>query len=124
MTDTDAELLRTFIADENEAFADRRQGKFWPANHYRIGPLATKASGLLDPKEQVDFYFHFMRVAGWAPLVGDREMPLLLEAYRRMLPFLDLGGSSRCRGGTNSCSCSVLTIPAPCRAARRFRPRR
>ncbi|MBY3246397.1 hypothetical protein [Rhizobium laguerreae] len=92
MTDTDAELLRTFIADENEAFADRRQGKFWPANHYRIGPLATKASGLLDPKEQVDFYFHFMRVAGGAPLVGDREMPLLLEAYRRMLPFLDLGG--------------------------------
>ncbi|AUW46235.1 hypothetical protein [Rhizobium leguminosarum] len=92
MTDTDAKLLRTFIADENEAFADRRQGKFWPANHYRIGPLATKASGLLDPNEQIDFYFHFMRIAGGAPSVGDREMPLLLEAYRRMLPFLDLGG--------------------------------
>ncbi|MGO8499881.1 hypothetical protein AB9F35_00140 [Rhizobium leguminosarum] len=91
MTDTEAELLRTFIADENEAFAGRRQGKFWPANHYRIGPLATKVSGLLDPNEQVDFYFHFMRIAGGAPLVGDKEMPLLLEAYRRMLPFLDLG---------------------------------
>ncbi|MGO7445923.1 hypothetical protein ACC668_14590 [Rhizobium ruizarguesonis] len=92
MTDTDAKLLRTFIADENEAFADRRQGKFWPANHYRIRPLATKVSGLLDPNEQIDFYFHFMRIAGGAPLVGDKEMPLLLEAYRRMLPFLDLGG--------------------------------
>lgn len=92
MTNTDAQLLRTFIADENEAFADRRQGKFWPANHHRIGPLATKASGLLDRDEQVDFYFHFMRVAGGAPSVGEKEMPLLREAYRRMLPFLDLGG--------------------------------
>ncbi|MBB2753978.1 UNVERIFIED_ORG: hypothetical protein GGI57_004710 [Rhizobium aethiopicum] len=92
MTNTDAQPLRTFIADENQAFADRRQGKFWPANHHRIGPLATKASGLLDRDEQVDFYFHFMRVAGGAPLVGEKEMPLLLEAYRRMLPFLDLGG--------------------------------
>jgi len=92
MTDTEAKLLRTFIADENEAFADRRQGKFWPANHHRIRPLATKASGLLDPNEQIDFYFHFMRVAGGAPSVGEKDMPLLVEAYRRMLPFLDLGG--------------------------------
>jgi len=92
MTNTDAKLLRTFITDENEAFANRRQGKFWPANHYRIGPLVTKAAGLLNPNEQIDFYFHFMRVAGGAPSVGDKEMPLLLDAYRRMLPFLDLGG--------------------------------
>ncbi|MFS8147335.1 hypothetical protein [Rhizobium sp. BR 249] len=92
MTNPDANLLRTFIADENQAFAERRQGKFWPANHHRIGPLAAKVSGLLDPNEQIDFYFHFMRVAAAVPSVGDKEMPLLLEAYGRMLPFLDLGG--------------------------------
>ena len=92
MTTADANLMRTFIADENQAFAERRQGKFWPANHHRIGPLAAKVSGLLDAGEQVDFYFHFMRVAGGLPLVGEKEMPLLIEAYRRLLPFLDLGG--------------------------------
>ncbi|OWV80478.1 hypothetical protein ATY78_07270 [Rhizobium sp. R635] len=91
MTNPDANLLRTFISDENQAFAERRHGKFWPANHHRIGPLAAKVSGLLDPNEQIDFYFHFMRAAA-VPSVGDKEMPLLLEAYGCMLPFLDLGG--------------------------------
>lgn len=87
-----AELLRTFIADENEAFPERRQGKFWPQNHYRISPLSTKADRLLDPNERTDFYFHFMRVTGDVPPVSDKEMPLLLDAYKRLLPFLDLGG--------------------------------
>ncbi|PDT07119.1 hypothetical protein [Rhizobium sp. M1] len=92
MTNTEADLLRTFIVDEDAAFADRRQGRFWPANHHRIGPIATKVSGLLEPEERVNFYFHFMRVAGGPPIVGDKEMPLLREAYRRMMPFLDLEG--------------------------------
>jgi hypothetical protein len=92
MTDGHAEILRNFIVDENEAFPERRQGKFWPRNHHRIGPLATKAAGLLDPSERTDFYFHFIRVSGGVPSVGDKEIPLLLNAYRRLLPFLDLGG--------------------------------
>jgi hypothetical protein len=92
MTDTHSDLLRTFIANENEAFRERFQGKFWPLNHHRITPLATKADGLLDPHERVNFYFHFMRVTGDVPRVGDKEMPLLLDAYTRLLPFLDLGG--------------------------------
>ncbi|MBB3163856.1 hypothetical protein FHS25_004351 [Rhizobium laguerreae] len=124
MADTDAKLLRTFIADENEAFADRCQGKFWPANHYRIGPLATKASGLLDPNEQIDFYFHFMRIAGGAPSVGDKEMPLLLEAYRRMLPFLDLGGVIQMSRRHKLLFVFGFDDTGALPAARRFRPRR
>jgi hypothetical protein len=93
MTDSERDLLRTFISDEDAAFADRRQGKFWPANHHRIAPLATKISGLLDDAGQrTAFYFHFMRIACGPPAVNDKEMPLLLDAYRRMLPFLDLKG--------------------------------
>ncbi|HEY4202779.1 MAG TPA: hypothetical protein VGM83_19685 [Devosiaceae bacterium] len=34
MTDADADLVRNFIADEHAAFADRRPGKFWPANQH------------------------------------------------------------------------------------------
>jgi hypothetical protein len=84
--------LRAFISDEDAAFADKRQGKFWPTNHQRIGPLATKVSGLLKNDEKTSFYFHFMRVAGGPPAVSDKEMPLLLDAYRRLLPYLDLKG--------------------------------
>ncbi|NLS00478.1 hypothetical protein HGP17_26925 [Rhizobium sp. P38BS-XIX] len=92
MTSVDTDLLETFISDEEAAFAEKRQGKFWPANHHRIAPLATKLSGLLNPNQRTAFYFHFMRVAGGAPAVNDKEMPLLTEAYRRMLPDLDLKG--------------------------------
>jgi hypothetical protein len=52
MKSTEADLLRTFISDEEAAFADKRQGKFWPANHHRIAPLATKISGLLEDDEK------------------------------------------------------------------------
>ena len=86
------DTLRNFIADENEAFAERRQGKYWPRNHHRISPLVGKVSGLLGPAERTEFYFHLMRVDGSIPAVSDGELPLLLEAYRRLLPFLDLGG--------------------------------
>lgn len=92
MTDADANLLRAFIADEHAAFSLKQQGKFWPANHYRIAPLATKVADLLAPNERTDFYFHFMRASGGVPAVSEAEMPILLEAYRRVLPFLDLGG--------------------------------
>ncbi|MFC2253932.1 hypothetical protein ACETRX_30160 [Labrys portucalensis] len=92
MTEATVGLLRNFLDDENQAFSERRQGQFWPSNHYQISPLATKVSGLLDPSERTDFYFHFMRVTGSVPSVDDKEMPLLLDAYKRILPFLDLGG--------------------------------
>ncbi|MCZ7450285.1 hypothetical protein O8B93_22125 [Agrobacterium rhizogenes] len=88
MNDTDAELIRTFITDENQALSDGRQGKFWTQNHYRIRPLVTKADGLLTPQERTDFYFHFMRASG-VPLISETEIQLLRNAYRRMLPLLD-----------------------------------
>lgn len=92
MAENDATLLRSFIADETVALAEERQGRFWPSNHHRITPLITKAAGLLAPGERTDFYLHLMRTSGSIPAVGDREMPLLIAAYRRMLPFLDLRG--------------------------------
>lgn len=64
MTDTPIELLRAFLADENDAFPERRQGKFWPRNHHRLSPLVAKVEELLDQSEREDFYFHLMRVTG------------------------------------------------------------
>ncbi|MBP1881705.1 hypothetical protein A6R70_24585 [Agrobacterium rubi] len=92
MTDTPIELLRAFLADENDAFPERRQGKFWPRNHHRLSPLVAKVEDLLDQSEREDFYFHLMRVTGGVPQVSEKEMPLLINAYRRLLPFLDDGG--------------------------------
>jgi hypothetical protein len=92
MTDANAELLRTFLADETKAFPERRQGKFWPLNHHWISPLVTRAHKLLDEDERTDLYFHFMRVTGNVPAVSEKEMPLLLDAYGRLLPVMDIGG--------------------------------
>lgn len=92
MTDNSADILREFIADEDRAFAERRQGKFWPRNHYLVSPLATKASKFLAPEEVVDFFFHYLRVTGAVPAVGEKDVQPLIEAYRRLLPHLDIGG--------------------------------
>lgn len=45
------------------------------------------------PDERIAFYLHFMRRSGEAPAVADREMPLLIQAYRRLLPVIDLPGA-------------------------------
>ena len=92
MADTSTEILRKFIADENRAFAERRQGKFWPSNHYSISPLAAKAAKFLDADECVTFFFHYLRVAGIVPAVRQKDLPLLIDAYRRLLPHFDLSG--------------------------------
>ncbi|QEI06448.1 hypothetical protein FXN63_11855 [Pigmentiphaga aceris] len=82
-------LLTRFIDDEDAALAAGRQGKFWPANHYQISPLFTKADRLLEPTQRVRLYTHVMRIAGLVPAVSDKELPLLTEAYRVLLVQID-----------------------------------
>ncbi|MFV0333309.1 MAG: hypothetical protein ACK5JR_04480 [Tropicimonas sp.] len=93
MTDTATDLLQSFIADANAAFAEGRAGQFWPRNHHRLRPLAGKLGRLIEPQERVDFYFHFMRLNGVAIAVREPEMPLMTEAYRRLVPLFDEGGT-------------------------------
>lgn len=90
MTSPDTQLLRTFIAREAEAFAARRLESFWGMNHHRISPLLSRVPDLLSPDELTEFYFHYVRLANGLPPVGDKEFPLLLSAYERLLPFIDL----------------------------------
>lgn len=92
MTTPDSDLLRQFTADETESFAQKRQGKFWPRNHHRLRPLSSRAGALLGPAEYEDFLFHLMRVTGSAPSVAEKHIPALLDAYRRLIPHLDIGG--------------------------------
>ncbi|MGK9167615.1 hypothetical protein KXR53_15025 [Inquilinus limosus] len=82
-------LLRTFIADEDAAFAIRRKfGSFWTTHHHRIGPLLTKAAHHLSPDERTRLYFHALR-RGNLPAVPDEEFARFLSAYRDLLPILD-----------------------------------
>lgn len=84
-----AELLAAFLEDEDAAFASGGSGRFWPCNHYRIAPLVRQAPRLLEADRRVDFYFHLMRQTGTVPTVSGKETPLLLAAYRRLLPVID-----------------------------------
>ena len=88
-------LIAAFLADEEAAFATAAAGRFWTSNHHRIRPLAAKAPGLGDPSERVSFYFHFMRRSGEVPAVADRDLPLLVEAYRLLLPHIDRPGAAQ-----------------------------
>ncbi|WP_337268731.1 hypothetical protein [Oryzifoliimicrobium ureilyticus] len=94
---TDPQLLREFIADEDEAFAASRQGKFWPSNHHRIGPLVPQAPKMLEAVERERLYFHLMRISYGIPAADDKELPLVLAAYRRLLQRLDQDGLPRHR---------------------------
>lgn len=89
--DTGRDLLRQFISDENKSFAQQTQGKFWPDNHHRLRPLEGEASRLLTSGEYQDYLFHMMRVTGGVPSIGEKDLPPLIAAWRRLLPFLDAG---------------------------------
>ena len=92
MTAADIELLREFVTDEAASLAQKRQGKFWPQNHHRLRPLLPKVAKLLEPSDYEDFLFHLMRVTGGVPAIVQKDVPILLSAYRRLIPYLDLGG--------------------------------
>lgn len=89
-----AEILRSFIADEDQALAADRQGRFWPSNHHMIRPLAARPGVDLTPDERTRFYAHFIRVSGEIPAVPDKEMPPLIDAYRSLLPRIDGRGAA------------------------------
>lgn len=92
MSGADIEALcRAFIADEDEALQQERQGHFWPQNHHLLGPHAAKLPAALTPDQRTRFYFHYLRVAGGIPAVSNKELPLLRDAYRQVLPLQDRG---------------------------------
>ena len=87
-------LLRTFIADDDAAFAAKQRfGSFWTIHHYRIGPLLTKAARLLSPEERKKLYFHALR-RGILPAVPEEEFARLLSAYQDLLPILDVSSAN------------------------------
>lgn len=65
-------------------FSDGRQGEFWSQNHHRLRPSAMKASGLLDPAEHADFYYHFMRISG-SVSSGELTSAKLLKARLKLI---------------------------------------
>ncbi|MCU5783671.1 hypothetical protein MA04_02971 [Alcanivorax balearicus MACL04] len=92
MSGSDIEALcRAFIADEDEALEQKRQGLFWPRNHHLLRPHAAKLPAALTLDQRTRFYFHYLRVAGGIPAVSNKELPLLHEAYRQVLPLQDQG---------------------------------
>ncbi len=92
MSEADIEALcRAFIADEDKALEQERQGRFWPQNHHLLRPYAAKLPAALTPEQRTRFYFHYLRVAAGIPAVSNKELPLLTEAYRQVLPLQDQG---------------------------------
>ncbi|MGQ4273698.1 hypothetical protein [Terrihabitans sp. B22-R8] len=88
MTQSDpAELARAFIADQENAGGSKPS--FWTMNHHRLAPIAGKLPGALEPAERTAFYAFYMQRSGGFPPVPEKEIPLLVDAYRRLLPGID-----------------------------------
>ncbi|MCF3932113.1 hypothetical protein L1787_01630 [Acuticoccus sp. M5D2P5] len=95
MTTDPQDILRTFIEDESTAWAERRQGKFWPRNHHRITPLLRRAGTVLTPAETGELFFHLLHVTGGLPPMREGEFPMAVAAYERLLPDIDRLGISQ-----------------------------
>lgn len=89
MADPDRALLLAFIADAQDSLAEGRPANFWPRNHHRLRPIEKRAKDLLSPAEHADYLFHrFCRTGGF-PVMAERDLPLLIPVWRRILPHLD-----------------------------------
>jgi hypothetical protein len=91
MTPSSLEILEAFITDEDSALVKRKQGHFYPSNHHRISPLVAKAPKILGPSERRQFYFHLLRLNHPPAIKIEEEVPVLVEAYRQLLPLFDRG---------------------------------
>lgn len=91
MPGSPAHILQQFIQDEAAALSLEEQGSFYPDNHHRIQPLLTKASKLLSPPQQVDLYFHLLRLNVSPPIKTAAEFEALSAAYTQVLTLFDRG---------------------------------
>jgi hypothetical protein len=82
-------LFSAFIADEDAALETEEQGLFWPMNSRLVRDALPKAPLHLAPADRHRLYFHFLRQTAEIPVVPDKELPHLVEGYRRLLPWLD-----------------------------------
>jgi hypothetical protein len=86
-----AHILEQFIQDEAAALLQEEQGSFYPDNHHLIKPLVAKATKLLPPSQQVELYFHLLRLNECPPIKTEAEFDTLGAAYTRVLTLLDHG---------------------------------
>lgn len=84
-------ILQDFIASEDEALVQCKQGDFYPPNHHLIKPLVFSAATLLDDASQQRLYFHLLRVGELPPAQNAHEFELLCAAYAQMAPLLSQG---------------------------------
>jgi hypothetical protein len=88
-------LFKAFLADETAAWAEDRQGEFWPSNHHRLDPALPDLPLCLEPADRERCYCHLLRVSGGIPAVAETEFPLLVAGYRQLLPDIDRGFPNR-----------------------------
>jgi hypothetical protein len=84
-------ILEDFIASEDEALVQCKQGDFYPPNHHLIKPLVFSATTLLSDDARQRLYFHLLRVGELPPARSAHEFGLLSSAYAQMVPLLAQG---------------------------------
>lgn len=84
-------ILENFIASEDEALVQSKQGDFYLPNHHLIKPLVSTAAALLDDATRQRLFFHLLRVGELPPVKSDHDFGLLLAAYEQTVPLYSEG---------------------------------
>ena len=80
-------ILEDFIASEDEALGQCKQGDFYLPNHHLIKPLVSTAGRLLDDAARQRLFFHLLRVGELPPAKTEHDFHLLLAAYEQTVPL-------------------------------------
>lgn len=84
-------ILEDFIANEDDALAQRKQGDFYPPNRQVVKPLVATASGLLEDGARQRLYFHVLRMGELPPVKSQHDFALAWAAYAQVAPLLSEG---------------------------------
>lgn len=84
-------ILEDFIASEDEALVQSKQGDFYLPNHHLIKPLVSTAASLLDDTARQRLFFHLLRMGELPPVKSDHDFGLLLAAYGQTVPLYSEG---------------------------------
>ena len=82
-------LIRTFIADEEQAFNADEQGGFYPSNHHHISDIIKKLPAEASEEEIISLYYHVLRHGTIIHPVKEKYYPLLQQAYTKLYAVLD-----------------------------------
>ena len=83
-----ASFFREYIADEEAALREGRQGHFYASNWPALESMREMVEDLLGPEERQRLYFHWMRAQGKA-WCSKNDFDLLKRAYQEIIPMLD-----------------------------------